>query len=97
MVSPLFLLVLCYTGRVLSRLPARGVRLVLAVATLEMTASRLLTFFLTRDLDKPYLEVWDKRQKIHDILAENGLAPDETLFIGDMQHDIETARHGGIH
>ncbi len=24
-------------------------------------------------------------------------APDETLFIGDMQHDIETARHGGIH
>jgi phosphoglycolate phosphatase len=25
------------------------------------------------------------------------LKPDETLFIGDMQHDIETARHGGIH
>jgi phosphoglycolate phosphatase len=48
-------------------------------------------------LDKPYLNVWDKRQKIHEILEENGLAPDETLFIGDMQHDIETARHGGIH
>ena len=48
-------------------------------------------------LDKPYLNVWDKRKKIHDILEENGLAPDETLFIGDMQHDIETARHGGIH
>ena len=40
--------------------------------------------------------VWDKREKIHEILEENGLAPDETLFIGDMQHDIETARHGGI-
>jgi phosphoglycolate phosphatase-like HAD superfamily hydrolase/ADP-ribose pyrophosphatase YjhB (NUDIX family) len=48
-------------------------------------------------LDKPYLNVWDKREKIHEILEENGLAPDETLFIGDMQHDIETARHGGIH
>ena len=48
-------------------------------------------------LDKPYLNVWDKRQKIHEILEENRLAPDETLFIGDMQHDIETARHGGIH
>jgi phosphoglycolate phosphatase len=48
-------------------------------------------------LDKPYLNVWDKRQKIHDILEENRLEPDETLFIGDMQHDIETARHGGIH
>jgi ADP-ribose pyrophosphatase YjhB (NUDIX family) len=25
------------------------------------------------------------------------LKPGETLFIGDMEHDIETARHGGIH
>ena len=48
-------------------------------------------------LDKPYLGVHDKRRKIHDILEENQLQPDETLFIGDMQHDIETARHGGIH
>ena len=48
-------------------------------------------------LDKPYINVWDKRKKIHDILAENELSPRETLFIGDMQHDIETARHGGIH
>lgn len=47
-------------------------------------------------LDRPYLGVWDKRKKIHDILAENDLAPRETMFIGDMQHDIETARHGGI-
>jgi phosphoglycolate phosphatase len=48
-------------------------------------------------LDRPYLGVWDKRQKIHEILDENRLTPDETVFIGDMQHDIETARHGGIH
>lgn len=48
-------------------------------------------------IDRPYLGVWDKRKKIHDILTENNLAPDETLFVGDMQHDIETARHGGIH
>jgi phosphoglycolate phosphatase len=48
-------------------------------------------------LDRPYTDVWDKREKIHDILRENNLKPDETLFIGDMEHDIETARHGGIH
>ena len=48
-------------------------------------------------LDRPYLGVWDKAAKIHEILAENNLAPAETLFIGDMQHDIDTARHGGIH
>jgi phosphoglycolate phosphatase-like HAD superfamily hydrolase/ADP-ribose pyrophosphatase YjhB (NUDIX family) len=48
-------------------------------------------------LDRPYTDVWDKRKKIHDVLAENNLKPDETLFIGDMEHDIETAQHGGIH
>jgi phosphoglycolate phosphatase-like HAD superfamily hydrolase/ADP-ribose pyrophosphatase YjhB (NUDIX family) len=48
-------------------------------------------------LEKPYTDVWDKRKKIRDILAENKLKPDETLFIGDMEHDIETAQHGGIH
>jgi len=46
--------------------------------------------------DRPYVGVWDKRNKIHHILTENHLAPGETMFIGDMQHDIETARHGGI-
>ena len=48
-------------------------------------------------LEKPYTGVWDKRQKIHEIIAENNLKPEETLFIGDMKHDIETARHGGVH
>ena len=48
-------------------------------------------------LDKPYTDVWDKRKKIHELLRENNLQPDETLFIGDMEHDIATAKHGGIH
>ena len=48
-------------------------------------------------LEKPYTNVWDKREKIHEILRENHLQPDETLFIGDMEHDIATAKHGGIH
>jgi phosphoglycolate phosphatase len=47
-------------------------------------------------LEKPYTEVMDKRVKIQELLAENQLSPDETLFIGDMQHDIETARYGGV-
>jgi phosphoglycolate phosphatase-like HAD superfamily hydrolase/ADP-ribose pyrophosphatase YjhB (NUDIX family) len=48
-------------------------------------------------LDKSYTDVRDKRKKIHEILAENGLRADETLFIGDMEHDIEAAHHGGVH
>jgi phosphoglycolate phosphatase len=47
-------------------------------------------------LGRAYIEVWDKRAKIRELLVHHQLAPAETLFIGDMQHDIETARHGRI-
>jgi ADP-ribose pyrophosphatase YjhB (NUDIX family) len=47
-------------------------------------------------IDKPYTGVWDKREKIHEILRDNNLRPEETLFIGDMEHDVATAKHGGV-
>ena len=45
---------------------------------------------------KTYTSISDKRKAIHSILTENQRRPDETLFVGDMEHDIETARHGQI-
>lgn len=47
-------------------------------------------------IERPYIQVWDKTRKIHELLVEHRLDPRETLFIGDMEHDIETARHGGV-
>jgi phosphoglycolate phosphatase len=47
-------------------------------------------------MERAYLEVWDKRAKIAELLAENQLAASETLFVGDMQHDIDTAKYGGV-
>ena len=47
--------------------------------------------------ERTYLGVWDKREKIHTIIEANNLSKDETLYIGDMQHDVETAHHGGVH
>ncbi len=46
--------------------------------------------------ERTYIEVMDKREKICELVAENALDPRETIFVGDMQHDIETARHGGV-
>lgn len=46
--------------------------------------------------EHPYVEVMDKREKIREILATHALDPAETAFVGDMVHDIETARHGGV-
>lgn len=46
--------------------------------------------------EHPYVEIMDKREKIREILDTHGLAPEETIFVGDMVHDIETAHHGGV-
>ncbi len=48
-------------------------------------------------LDRVYIEVRDKRARISSLLEEHQLAPRETLFVGDMEHDIETARAGGVY
>ena len=51
---------------------------------------------LAHYFEHPYVGVLDKRAKIGEILAMHGLDRDETAFVGDMIHDVETARHGGV-
>jgi len=46
--------------------------------------------------DQAYVQAIDKRKTILKLLAEHDLNPTETLFVGDMMHDVETARHGGV-
>lgn len=53
-------------------------------------------FGLAGLITKPYIGIEDKTQKIHHILDENQLDPQQTLFVGDMEHDIETGKHGGV-
>jgi phosphoglycolate phosphatase len=43
-----------------------------------------------------YTQALDKRKVILHLLAEHELDASETIFIGDMVHDIETARHAGV-
>lgn len=59
----------------------------------EVQAARLgVKDYFTR----AYVQIIDKRKTIHQLLAEHDLDPRETVFVGDMQHDIETAQHGGV-
>ena len=46
--------------------------------------------------EKTYLGIWDKREKIREILSDNDLSQEETIYVGDMQHDVDTANHAGI-
>ena len=59
----------------------------------KIQASRLgvMEFF-----EVAYTEIMDKREKIREIITTHDLDPRETMFVGDMIHDIETARHGGV-
>ena len=51
---------------------------------------------LAHYFEHPYVGVLDKRAKIGEVLEKHGLDRDETAFVGDMIHDVETARHGGV-
>ncbi len=48
------------------------------------------------DFEHAYVGISDKREKIREILLTHDLDPEATIFVGDMVHDIETARHGGV-
>jgi phosphoglycolate phosphatase len=75
----------------------RGLRtLLLSTIHADHFASQTAINGFQQFLEHPYTGVWDKRAKIHEVLLTHGLDPRETLFVGDMQHDIETARHGGV-
>ncbi|MGJ8677766.1 MAG: HAD family hydrolase [Akkermansiaceae bacterium] len=43
-----------------------------------------------------YAGILDKRDQIHRMIADHQLNPAHTVFLGDMQHDVETAHHGGV-
>jgi phosphoglycolate phosphatase-like HAD superfamily hydrolase/ADP-ribose pyrophosphatase YjhB (NUDIX family) len=77
---------------------ARGLRafLLSTVAEEHFSKQAVATGF-GEFLERTYVGIADKRKVIHTILTENRLLAEETVFIGDMQHDIETAKHGGVH
>jgi phosphoglycolate phosphatase len=62
-------------------------------AHFEYQATRLrIRPFFTR----AYVGIMDKAKAIHSLLAENGLSPAQTIFVGDMVHDMEAAHQGGV-
>ncbi len=75
----------------------RGLRMfVLTSMDADAFARQLEQFGMKDFFEATYAGVMDKRELIAHILESHGLLKEETAFIGDMTHDIETARHGGI-
>ncbi len=51
---------------------------------------------VTEYFEHAYVGILDKRKKIGEILRTHQLDAGETVFIGDMEHDIVTAKEGGV-
>jgi HAD superfamily hydrolase (TIGR01549 family) len=82
----------------LERCRKRGVRLfVLSTMHPDHFAAQAKALGFDGFFEHAYVGVVDKETKIGEVLKENQLRADETLFVGDMQHDIDAARHGGVH
>lgn len=76
---------------------SHGMRM-FVLTSMDATAfeRQLGDFDMKQFFEATYAGILDKREWIHRILEQHRLAANETAFIGDMTHDIETARHGGI-
>lgn len=75
----------------------RGIRaFVLTSMDAEAFGKQLREFGFDGFFEATYAGVLDKREVIHRILETHRLDPAETAFVGDMTHDVETARHGGV-
>jgi len=76
---------------------ATGRRLFLLSATKDAhVAEQAARLGIGQFFEKTYVGVMDKRERIGQLLADHSLRASETAFIGDMVHDVETARHGGV-
>jgi len=74
-----------------------GIRsFILSSMDTEAFARQLEEFNLGGVFEATYTGVVDKRERIGEILVRHALDPGRTAFVGDMVHDIETARHGGV-
>lgn len=86
-----------HAREILDYLSGRGTRIfLLSAVTAEHFAEQAEQLGFQHCFEQTYLAVRDKRQRIHDLLEENGLKPEETAFVGDMCHDIDAARAAGI-
>ena len=73
----------------------RGIRMfVLSTVHADHFATQSAATGFGKYFERIYVGVADKQAKIAEVLRENQLAPRETLFVGDMQHDIDAAKQG---
>lgn len=76
---------------------SRGIRMfVLTSMDRQCFEEQLHAFGFAGYFEATYSGVVDKRTLIQEILNSHALDPGATAYVGDMVHDVETARQGGV-
>ena len=74
-----------------------GIRLfVLTSMNSEIFSEQVKRFGFQRHFEAVYSGIIDKRKVIAELIQDKDLVKEETAYVGDMLHDIETAHFGGV-
>ena len=75
----------------------KGIR-AFVLTSMDETAfhKQLAEFELGEFFEATYSGVLDKREVILELIERHGLDPNDTAFVGDMTHDIDTAHHANL-
>ena len=85
------------TAELLEWCSVSGIRLfVLTSMNTEHFRKQLAEFGYEDYFEKTYSAVLDKRTVISELISRHALNQEDTAYIGDMVHDIETAHAGGV-
>ncbi len=82
----------------LEYLESRGINMCVLTSHPEDFINREMEAYFPEKkfFSRVFAGAYDKKQVIHDLLSKLNFSPDETLFVGDTVHDIETGKHAGI-
>lgn len=89
--------VLPYAKEFLDLLKSAGCKLyILSSMDAEAFSKQEEELGMDHYFEETYAGVLDKREVIGEMMITHGMGQRDTVFVGDMTHDVETAHHAGV-
>ena len=89
--------VLPFAREFLDLLMANGCKLYVLSSMCEKEFARQeVDLGMDHYFEETYAGVLDKREVIGEMMEKHGMGKGDTVFVGDMTHDVETAHHAGV-
>ncbi|MFT5905782.1 MAG: phosphoglycolate phosphatase [Cryomorphaceae bacterium] len=96
-ISEVKVAVLPYAREFLDSLKADGCKLYVLSSMCEKAfGEQVVELGMDHYFEQTYAGVLDKREVIGGMMQTHGMVQEETVFVGDMTHDVDTAHHAGI-